>query len=319
MRRSLRSSTLSRCIYAHPALPPGGISPISPPGCVSSHPLSRALHAMATLQVYQAKVLKHLHERGSDQGAMEELRTATDFALRATKVMARSLGQVMSTIVVHERHLWLTLAQIADVDKSRFLDAPISQGGLFGDTAKDFTQQFSAVQEQTEAIKHILPRRDIPTTRAGSCCVLKRCTHKVTERVTVSLSYAIQFARHPPRYRGVLFTSVHSDTHAAVLRAEEDNKGCLLMNERRDFNAAMDILRRGNYRTRKRTAGEAYREDALDSREKFTLKSRSAQGGTAAQLCTQMGGCSLECGRLVSAVKTAARRIMLAAVKRSFR
>ncbi|XP_050950465.1 uncharacterized protein LOC127153455 [Labeo rohita] len=37
---------------------------------------------------------------------------------------------------------------------------------------------------------------------------------------TVRLGYAIQFARRPPRYRGVLFTSVHSDTHAAVLRAE---------------------------------------------------------------------------------------------------
>ncbi|KAI2663638.1 ORF V: Enzymatic polyprotein [Labeo rohita] len=126
-----------------------------------------ALHAMATLQVYQAKVLKHLHEKGSDQGAMEELRAATDFALRATKVTARSLGQVMSTIVVQERHLWLTLAQMADVDKSRFLDAPISQSGLFGDTVEDFAQQFSAVQKQTEAIKHILPRRDIPSTSAG--------------------------------------------------------------------------------------------------------------------------------------------------------
>ncbi|KAI2667881.1 ORF V: Enzymatic polyprotein [Labeo rohita] len=120
---------------------------------------------MATLQVYQAKVLKHLHEKGSDQGAMEELRAATDFALRATKVTARSLGQVMSTIVVQERHLWL--AQMADVDKSRFLNAPISQNGLFGDTVEDFAQQFSAVQKQTEAIKHILPRRDIPSTSAG--------------------------------------------------------------------------------------------------------------------------------------------------------
>ncbi|KAI2644341.1 hypothetical protein H4Q32_025622 [Labeo rohita] len=348
-----------------------------------------ALHAMATLQVYQAKVLKHLHEKGSDQGAMEELRAATNFALRATKVTARSLGQVMSTIVVQERHLWLTLAQMADVDKSRFLDAPISQSGLFGDTIEDFAQQFSAVQKQTEAIKHILPRRDIPSTSAGppppparrrgrppprpqrnnQLRPLLRCTtpdwqpdvelpagegrrprlrdrspakdlrsvpdagnpeverialwggdniniptpgggpgaavcsdaavglrvggtHKVTERAnfltsgvqatsslfeqrprsvssdsepdvasagtreegcptavtsvnvpliplatrlgawlqlpspsrwlirTVRLGYAIQFARRPPRYRGVLSTSVHSDTHAAVLRAE---------------------------------------------------------------------------------------------------
>ncbi|KAL1260343.1 hypothetical protein QQF64_008170 [Cirrhinus molitorella] len=48
---------------------------------------------------------------------------------------------------------------MADVDKARFLDAPVSQAGLFGDTVEDFAQQFSAVQKQSEAISHILPRR----------------------------------------------------------------------------------------------------------------------------------------------------------------
>ncbi len=97
---------------------------------------------------------------------MQELRTATDFALRATKVTARPLGKVMSTMVVQERHLWLNLAEMKDVDKARFLDAPISQGGLFGDTVEGFAQQFSAVQQQTEAIQHILPWRDAPSTAA---------------------------------------------------------------------------------------------------------------------------------------------------------
>ncbi|KAL0194522.1 hypothetical protein M9458_008094, partial [Cirrhinus mrigala] len=100
-----------------------------------------ALHAMATLQVYQAKALKELHKGSPDQAVLQELRAATDFALRATKVTARSLGQVMSTLVVQERHLWLNLAQMADVDKARFLDAPVSQAGLFGDTVEDFAQQ----------------------------------------------------------------------------------------------------------------------------------------------------------------------------------
>ncbi|KAI2661198.1 ORF V: Enzymatic polyprotein [Labeo rohita] len=119
-----------------------------------------ALHAIATLQVYQAKALKELHKGSPDQEVMQELRTATDFT-------ARTLGQVMSMLMVQERHLWLNLAQMADVDKARFLDAPVSQAGLFGDTVKDFAQQFSAVQKQTEAIKHILPRRDTlrPTMR----------------------------------------------------------------------------------------------------------------------------------------------------------
>ncbi len=124
------------------------------------------LHAMAILQVHQAKALKQVHKGSTDPGLMQELRTATDFALRATKVTARSLGKAMSTMVVQERHLWLNLAEMKDVDKARFLDAPISQGGLFGDTVEGFAQQFSAVQQQTEAIQHILPRRDAPSTAA---------------------------------------------------------------------------------------------------------------------------------------------------------
>ncbi len=37
-----------------------------------------ALHAMALLQVHQAKALKQLHEGGADPGVLQELRTATD-------------------------------------------------------------------------------------------------------------------------------------------------------------------------------------------------------------------------------------------------
>ncbi len=116
-----------------------------------------ALHAMAILQVHQAKVLKQVHEGSTDPGLMQELHTATDFALRATKVTARSLGKAMSTMVVQERHHWLNLVAMKDVDKAHFLDAPISPAGLFGDTIEGFAQQFSAVQQQTEAIQHTCP------------------------------------------------------------------------------------------------------------------------------------------------------------------
>ncbi len=118
-----------------------------------------ALHAMALLQVHQAKALKQLHEGDADPGVLQELRTATDLALRATKVTARALGQTMSTLVVQERHLWLTLADMRESVKHRFLDSPISQAGLFGEAVEDFAQQFSAAQKQTEAFRHILPRR----------------------------------------------------------------------------------------------------------------------------------------------------------------
>ncbi len=74
---------------------------------------------MAILQVHQAKALKQVHERSTDPGLMQELRTATDFALRATKITALSLGKAMSTMVVQEHHLWLNLAEMKDVDKAR--------------------------------------------------------------------------------------------------------------------------------------------------------------------------------------------------------
>ncbi len=115
------------------------------------------LHTMAILQVHQAKALKQVHEGSTDAGLMQELPTASDFALRVTKVIAFPR-------VVQEHHLWLNLVEMKDVDKARFFDAPISQAGLVGDTIEGFAQQFSAVQQQIEAIQHILPRRDAPST-----------------------------------------------------------------------------------------------------------------------------------------------------------
>ncbi len=64
-----------------------------------------ALHAMALLQVHQAKSLKYLHEGGHDLAVLHELRSAMDLALRATKVTVQFLGRVMSTLVVQECHL----------------------------------------------------------------------------------------------------------------------------------------------------------------------------------------------------------------------
>ncbi len=85
------------------------------------------------------------------QRCPQELRTATDLALRATKVTAWGLGQTMSTLAVQERHLWLILADMRESDKHRFLNSPISQTGLFGKAVENFAQQFSAAQKQTEA------------------------------------------------------------------------------------------------------------------------------------------------------------------------
>ncbi len=121
-----------------------------------------ALHAMAILQVHQAKALKQVHEGSTDPGLMQELRTATDFALRATKVTARSLWKAMSTMVVQECHLWLNLAEMKDVDKARFLDAPISQAGLFGDTVEGFAQQFSVLWRSSTSCPGVMHHPPLP-------------------------------------------------------------------------------------------------------------------------------------------------------------
>ncbi len=75
-----------------------------------------------------------MHEGSTDPGLTQELHAATDFALRAMKVTARSFGKAMSIMVVQECHLWLNLVEKKDVDMARFRDARISQAGLFGDT-----------------------------------------------------------------------------------------------------------------------------------------------------------------------------------------
>lgn len=82
-----------------------------------------------------------------------------DYALRATKVTVQALGPAMSTSVVQEHHLWLNLAEVKDIEKVHFLDAPVSQGSLFGNTVEGFAQQCSTVKKQTKAIKHIPSRR----------------------------------------------------------------------------------------------------------------------------------------------------------------
>ncbi|XP_065130102.2 uncharacterized protein [Paramisgurnus dabryanus] len=115
-----------------------------------------ALHAMALLQIHQAKALINLHEGGHDQAVFSDLHAATDLALRATKITAQAVCLAMSTLGFLESHLWLCQADMREADK-KHLNNLISQASLFGDVVKSFTQQFSATQKQTEAISHILP------------------------------------------------------------------------------------------------------------------------------------------------------------------
>ncbi len=107
----------------------------------------------------------------------------------------------MSPMGVQERHLWLNLVEMKDVDKAHFLDAPISQAGLFGDTVEGFAQQFSAVQQQTEAIQHTAARGQAsvcPSPWAPSC-VLQSCSAPGRIDTLAGASSLSQESGAPPR------------------------------------------------------------------------------------------------------------------------
>ena len=65
-----------------------------------------------------------------------------------------------------ERHLWLTLSDMSESERTAFLDAPLSPAGLFGTSVKDFTDRFAEVQKATQAMKHFLPKR---SSSAAGC------------------------------------------------------------------------------------------------------------------------------------------------------
>ncbi len=90
-----------------------------------------ALHMMAVLQVFQAKMLKQMDEHGPDPEIFKELRSTTDFALRTTKSTAQSVGRVMGSLVVLNRHLWLTLTDMKDAEKTVLLNAPVNPRPLW--------------------------------------------------------------------------------------------------------------------------------------------------------------------------------------------
>lgn len=56
-----------------------------------------ALHAMALLQVYQAKTLMEMPQDSLDKQLLGELSTATNLALQVTKVMTLLVGQAKAT------------------------------------------------------------------------------------------------------------------------------------------------------------------------------------------------------------------------------
>ncbi len=115
-----------------------------------------ALHAMAVLQVFQAKLLQAAEGGALTAEATKDLRAATDFALMATKRAAQSVGKAMGFMVVHQRHLWLNLADLKEADRKVLLNAPVTPSGLFGDAVESITERFAEAQKRAKAMSHVM-------------------------------------------------------------------------------------------------------------------------------------------------------------------
>ncbi len=86
---------------SHPSKPCRAKSALA--GCAYSvaGQVASALHTMAVLQVFQAKMLAS-EEAGLDAASLRDLRSATDLSLRTTKAIAQTIGRSMSSLVVLE-------------------------------------------------------------------------------------------------------------------------------------------------------------------------------------------------------------------------
>ncbi|KAL0157079.1 hypothetical protein M9458_048325, partial [Cirrhinus mrigala] len=152
---------------SYPSKPCRTTSALARHAYVSAGQAASALHSMAVRQVFQAKLLAETDKSTLDPATLTELRSATDLALRATKATAQAIDRSMASLVVLERHLWLTLTEINDVDKVPFLDAPVSPTGLFGPAVEGFGERFSAAQKTSQAMRHFLPKRSSSAAASG--------------------------------------------------------------------------------------------------------------------------------------------------------
>ncbi|KAL0152775.1 hypothetical protein M9458_052498 [Cirrhinus mrigala] len=117
---------------SHPSKPCRTTSALAGRAYASAGQAASALHSMAVLQVFQAKLLTEMDKSALDPATLTELQSTTDLALRATKATAQV----------------------------PFLDAPVSPTGLFGPAVEGcFAERFSAAQKMSQAMRHSLPKR----------------------------------------------------------------------------------------------------------------------------------------------------------------
>lgn len=151
-----------------------------------------AIQTMVVLQVFQVKMLQALIERGPDSESFRKLRSAMDLVFRVTKNTTQGFGRSMDSLVVLQRHLWVTQTDVQNSEKEQLLDVPRSPHGLFDNVVGSFSEKFLKAQKQSKVLSHFLPKwaaapsfkhQDSSTTVSwypsflvGLCCVASICS-----------------------------------------------------------------------------------------------------------------------------------------------
>ncbi len=95
-----------------------------------------------------------MHVSSTHPRLTQELRSATDLALWAMEVTVQSLGKAMSTLVVQERHLWLSLAEQAKSTEYAF--STLSPPTLDCSATQSRSLAVIGCTEADRGIQHIL-------------------------------------------------------------------------------------------------------------------------------------------------------------------
>lgn len=63
-----------------------------------------------------------------------------------------SLGRGRASTVVAQKHLWLTLSDVPEIDRETYLNEPVSSGGLFGKSLDAIQTKYELRKKHAEAL-----------------------------------------------------------------------------------------------------------------------------------------------------------------------
>lgn len=92
-------------------------------------------------------------------GLLDEVRRTADFILRLSSTAAIALGKGMAEAVSAQCHLWLTLTELPETQRSEFLHQAVKPTGLFGQAMDKIQARCDQRKKQEEALRMSMPRR----------------------------------------------------------------------------------------------------------------------------------------------------------------